>query len=328
MRKIYKSAFMSTLQDRFVVQHKSYKTEQAYMPWIDRFIRFHAMQHPSTMNTSHLEKFIIDLANTGSSASTQGQAIAAIKFMFREMTDVEIGDVRAIISRRDAYIPTALTVEEVKAIMCRLRGVYHIIGQILYGCGLRLMECMRLRVKDVDFDHKTITLHGTKSNRDRVTVLPSSVIIPLKLHLAKVKAQHDQDLVNGYGSVETPGLLAKKSPGAQYSWGWQYVFPSGQLSMDPRSNIVRRHHLFETSVQKNIRRAALDARITKPVGPHTLRHAFATHLYEQGVDVVRIQKLLGHKDVKTTMGYIHPITVAAGIVSPADRLEFSDPAGL
>lgn len=327
MRKKYTSPFMNAMQDRFVVQHKSYKTEQAYLPWIERFIRFHKMQHPSTMDTSHLECFIIDLSKTGTSASTQGQAIAAVKFMFKEMTQVEIGDVRAITAQRDVYIPTALSIADVKAILCRLRGVYHIIGQLLYGSGLRLMECMRLRVKDIDFERKRIILHGTKSNRDRVTLLPVSVIVPLRLHMAKVKAQHDQDLANGYGSVELPGLLAKKYPKAQYEWVWQYIFPASELSTDPRSGMVRRHHLFETSVQKNVRRAALAAKISKPVGPHTLRHAFATHLYEQGEDIIKIQKLMGHKDVKTTMGYIHPLTVATDVVSPADRLEISDPVG-
>lgn len=322
------SEFINRLSGLMAAQHKSLKTEKAYLDWIKKFIRFHKMQHPSTMSRSHLETYVIHLANSGASASTQGQAIAAIKFMFREMTDVEIGDIRAIAAKRDVYIPTALSVEDVKAILCRLHGVYHIIGHLLYGGGLRLMECMRLRIKDVDFERKTITLHGTKSNRDRITILPTSVIIPLRLHIAKVKAQHDQDLATGYGSVELPGLLAKKYPSAQYEWGWQYVFPAGGLSRDPRSGMVRRHHLYETSVQKNVRRAALDAKIVKPVGPHALRHAFATHLYEQGIDILRIKDLLGHRDVKTTLMYIHPVSATAGITSPADRLAISDPVGL
>lgn len=322
------STFMTTLQDRIRVKHLSYKTEQAYLGWAERFIRFHKMQHPDTMDTSHLEKFIIHLANSGVSSSTQSQSLAAIKFMFREMTTVQIGDVRSITARRETHIPNILSVDEVKAVMCRLHGMYHIIGQLLYGGGLRLMECMRLRVKDIDFDNKTITLRNTKSNRDRVTVLPTSLIEPLKLHLARVKAQHDQDRAHGYGSVEMPGLLAKKYPGAEYEWAWQYVFPASRLSRDPRSGIVRRHHLFETSVQKAVRQAARAAGITKPVGPHTFRHSFATHLLQKGYDIRKIQELLGHKDLKTTMIYTHVATVGAGIISPADLLDISDPVGL
>lgn len=312
--------FLDQLVDRIRMKHYAYKTEKAYRDWAERFIRFHKMMHPQNMSTAHLEQFVIHLANTGASSSTQNQAIAAIKFMFREMTTVEIGNIQGIYGKRDVHIPTVLTIEEVRAVMCRLHGVYHLIGQLLYGGGLRLMECMRLRVKDIDFENRTITLRNTKSNRDRVTVLPESVIEPLKLHLAKVKAQHDQDLAHGFGSVEMPGLLAKKYPGAEYEWGWQYVFPASKLSRDPRSGIVRRHHLFETSVQKAVHAAAREAEIARPVGPHTFRHSFATHLLQKGVDIRKIQELLGHKDLKTTMVYTHVANIGAGIVSPADLL--------
>lgn len=314
------SQFLQTLRDRIRVKHLAYKTEQTYVDWAERFIRFHKMTHPREMSTAHVETFITQLAKSGVSASTQNQAIAAIKFMFREMTNVEIGDVQAIYGKREVHIPTVLSVDEVQAVMCRLKGVYHIIGQLLYGGGLRLMECMRLRVKDIDFENRTITLRNTKSNRDRVTVLPTSAVEPLRLHLAKVRAQHDQDLAHGFGSVEMPGLLAKKYPRAEYEWGWQYVFPASKLSRDPRSGIVRRHHLFETSVQKAVKSAALEAGIAKPVGPHTFRHSFATHLLQKGYDIRKIQELLGHKDVKTTMIYTHVGNPSAGIVSPADLL--------
>lgn len=312
--------FLEILTDQIRVKHLSYKTEKTYLDWAERFIRFHKMTHPKDMDTSYLECFVIQLANSGVSASTQNQSIAALKFMFREMTSVEIGNVRAIMAKREVHIPTVLSVDEVKAVMCRLRGVYHLIGQLLYGGGLRLMECMRLRVKDIDFENRTITLRNTKSNRDRVTVLPSSVLESLKLHLAKVKAQHDQDLAHGFGSVEMPGLLAKKYPRAEYEWGWQYVFPASKLSRDPRSGIVRRHHLFETSVQKAVKQAAREAGISKPVGPHTFRHSFATHLLQKGCDIRKIQELLGHQDLKTTMVYTHVANVGAGVVSPADLL--------
>jgi len=315
------SVFMQTLREKIRVRHLSYKTEKAYADWTVRFIRFHQMQHPKEMDKVHVEKFLTSLALSGVSASTQNQALAALKFMFREMVGKEFDNIQAMTAKRDIHIPTVLSVDEVRAVMYRLRGVYHIIGQLLYGGGLRLMECMRLRVKDIDFENRTITLRNTKSNRDRVTVLPQAMIEPLKLHLAKVKAQHDQDLAHGFGSVEMPGLLAKKYPGAEYEWGWQYVFPASKLSRDPRSGIVRRHHLFETSVQKAVKHAAREAGISKPVGPHTFRHSFATHLLQKGYDIRKIQELLGHRDLKTTMIYTHVATVGAGIVSPADFLQ-------
>lgn len=315
------SEFLQTLREKMRVKHLAYKTEKTYVDWTVRFIRFHKMMHPKDMDRSHVEKFLTHLAISGVSASTQNQAFAALKLMFREMTGRELENVKAMTAKLDVHIPTVLSVEEVRDVMCRLKGVYHIIGQLLYGGGLRLMECMRLRVKDIDFDNRTITLRNTKSNRDRVTVLPASAVEPLRLHLAKVKAQHDQDLAHGFGSVEMPGLLAKKYPRAEFEWGWQYVFPAGQLSRDPRSGIVRRHHLFETSVQKAVKKAAREAGISKPVGPHTFRHSFATHLLQKGSDIRKIQELLGHRDLKTTMIYTHVANVGAGVVSPADLLQ-------
>lgn len=315
------SPFIQSLREKLRVKNRTYKTEKTYVSWVIRFIHFHDKQHPKDMDLSHLEKFITHLAMSGTSAGTQNQALAALKFMFREMVNKDFGNLQAITAKREVHVPTVLSREETRAVLCRLHGVYHIIGQILYGGGLRLMECMRLRVKDIDFDNKTITLRGTKSKRDRVTVLPDSIIEPLKLHLEKVHVQHKQDLFNGFGSVELPGLLAKKYPGMEYEWAWQYIFPASQLSRDPRSGIVRRHHLFETSVQKAVKRAAREAGITKPVGPHTFRHCFATHLLQKGYDIRTIQELLGHKDVKTTMIYTHVANIGAGVISPADLLE-------
>jgi len=247
--------------------------------------------------------------------------------MYREMFGRKFENIQAVRAKGTARIPTVLTVDEVKRVLCRLQGVYYIIGYLLYGSGMRLGECLHLR-KDIDFEMHTITLHETKSNRDRVTMLPKAVEDPLKLHLAKVKAQHDEDLAHGFGSVEMPGALARKYPRAEYEWGWQYVFPASHMSRDPRSGIVRRHHLYETSVQKAIRRAAKDAGIPKPVGPHTFRHSFATHLYQSGTDIRKIQEILGHKDLKTTMVYTHITSVGIGIKSPLDSLDISDPQGL
>lgn len=322
------SKFMDELRDKIRVKQYAYKTEKTYLDWAERFIRFHGLRHPNLMGKIEIESFVTHLAKTGVSASTQNQALAAVLFMYRAMFEREFEGIEAVRAKRSTHVPTVLTVDEMKRILCRLQGVYHMIGYMLYGSGMRLMECLRLRVKDVDFELQTITLRDTKSNRDRVTVLPKAVIEPLKLHLAKVRAQHDEDLSKGFGSVEMPGALGKKYPNAEYEWGWQYVFPASQYSRDPRSGIVRRHHLYETSVQKAVRKAAKDAGIVKPVGPHTFRHSFATHLLQGGTDIRKIQELLGHQDLKTTMVYTHVAGIGAGVKSPLDSMVISDPAGL
>lgn len=322
------SKFLDDLRDKIRVKQYAYKTEKTYLDWAERYIRFHGLRHPKDMGRVELEAFLTSLAKSGVSASTQNQAMAAILFMYREMLGVSFEGIQAIRAKGSTHIPTVLTVDEVKRVLCRLQGVYHMIGYLLYGGGLRLMECLRLRVKDVDFELRTITLRDTKSNRDRVTVLPEAVIEPLRLHLAKVKAQHDEDMARGYGSVEMPGALARKYPNAEYEWAWQYIFPAGQMSRDPRSGTVRRHHLYETSVQKAVRKAAKESGITKPVGPHTFRHSFATHLLQVGTDIRKIQELLGHKDLKTTMVYTHVAGIGAGVKSPLDSMVISDPVGL
>ena len=322
------SLFMDALRDKLRVKQYSYKTEQAYLDWTERFIRFHKLRHPSEMGKSEIEQFLTHLANTDVSASTQNQALAAILFMYREMLEMTFTDIRALRAKRSTHIPAVLSPDETKRVLCRLHGVYHIIGYLLYGSGMRLMECLRLRVKDIDFELHTITLHETKSNRDRVTVLPQIVVEPLRLHLRKVKAQHEEDLAHGFGRVALPGALGRKYPNADYEWGWQYVFPASRLSRDPRSQLVRRHHLYETSIQKAIRKAAKEAGIEKPIGPHTFRHSFATHLLLAGTDIRKIQEILGHKDLKTTMVYTHVAGLGAGLKSPLDSLDISDPAGL
>ncbi len=322
------SQFMDALRDKIRVKQYSYKTEQTYLDWTKRFIRFHKLRHPKDMGKAEIEHFLTHLAKSGVSASTQNQALAALLFMYREMLATTFSDIRALRAKPSTYIPTVLSADEVKQVLCRLRGVYHIIGYLLYGSGMRLMECLRLRVKDIDFELHTVTLRETKSNRDRVTVLPQAVIEPLKLHLAKVKAQHEEDLANGFGRVALPGALARKYPNAEYEWGWQYVFPASRMSRDPRSGQVQRLHLYETSIQKAIRKAAKEAGIEKPIGPHTFRHSFATHLLQAGTDIRKIQEILGHKDLKTTMVYTHVVGFGAGVKSPLDSLDISDPAGL
>lgn len=322
------SAFLNSIREAIRVKEYSYKTEGTYVDWAESFIRFHKMRHPAEMGEAEIAAFITDLAvRRDVSASTQNQALHALLFMYKYVVKKEIGQVDYLRAKKTVRVPDVLTKDEVAKILGRLKGVYYIIGRMLYGSGMRLMECMRLRVKDIDLEMRTIKLMDTKSNRDRVTVLPESVVEPLRSHLKRVVIQHEEDLRLGFGSVELPKALSAKYKNAQFEWGYQYVFPAGEYSTDPRSGIVRRHHLYETSVQKQIRRAALDAKIAKPASPHILRHSFATHLLQAGYDIRKVQEILGHKDVKTTMIYTHVSIVAAGIKSPADCLDISDPVG-
>jgi integron integrase len=312
---------LDQVREKIRLLHYSYKTEQAYVEWIKRFIFFHNKRHPNEMGAAEVEKFLTYLAiERRVSASTQNQAMHAVLFLYREILHKDLGNINALRAKKTVHVPTVLTHGEAMSVIMRMTGVYRIIAQILYGSGLRLMECLRMRVKDVDFERRTITLRDTKSDRDRVTVLPQGVIEPLKLHLQKVRAQYDEDLSYGRADVELPYALAEKYPNAGREWGWQYVFPASGFSRDPRSGVVRRHHLYETSVQKAVSKSARDAGIVKPCGPHTFRHSFATRLLENGYDIRKIQELLGHKDVKTTMIYTHVATVGAGIVSPLDEL--------
>jgi len=323
------SAFLNTIREKIRIKHYSYKTEKAYVEWAERFIRFHGIRHPAKMGRAEVESFLTHLAiEKQVSSSTQNQALHALLFMYEHVIGVKLDHVEPMRAKKSTHIPAVLSQDEVKMILGRLGGVYYIIGRLLYGSGMRLMECMRLRVKDVNFDMQTITVRDTKSDRDRVTVLPSSIVEPLRTHLKRVAIQHEEDLRIGRGSVEMPGALARKYINAEYEWAWQYVFPASQFSEDPRSGVTRRHHLYETSVQKQIRRAAKEAGITKPCGPHILRHSFATHLLQNGYDLRKIQELLGHQDLKTTMIYTHVAIVGAGIKSPADLLDVSDPVGL
>jgi len=323
------SQFLDSLREKIRIKHYSYKTEKAYVDWAERFIRFHGIRHPAEMGRAEVEAFLSHLATVRQvSASTQNQALHALLFMYKHVVGTELGNIQPIRAKKSVHVPTVLSQDETRKVLGRLQGVYYIIGRMLYGSGMRLMECMRLRVKDVDYDLRTITVRDTKSDRDRVTVLPTSIIEALQTHLKRVHIQHEEDLRLGFGGVEMPGALARKYPTAEFEWGWQYVFPAGQLSRDPRSGVVRRHHLYETSVQKAVRRAAREAGIVKPVGPHTLRHSFATHLLQGGTDIRTIQELLGHQDLKTTMIYTHVANVGAGVRSPADLLDISDPAGI
>lgn len=299
-------------------RHYAYKTERTYLHWIMQYAHFVKPTHPREAGADGVKRFMSHLAvERQVSAATQNQALAAILFLYK-LYEIDLGNLDIVRAQKSTYLPTVLTHEEAMRLLEQLNGQYRIMGQLMYGCGMRLMECLRLRIKDVDFPMRTITLRDTKSNRDRVTVLPESVIPALTLHIAKVKAQHTEDLANGCGEVELPFALDKKYPNAPYDWAWQYVFPAGVFSTDPRSGHVRRHHVYETSVQKAVKRAAKAMGIHKHVGPHTLRHSFATRLLELGYDIRTIQELLGHKDVRTTMIYTHISMRGSGVISPLD----------
>lgn len=315
---------MDDLKNALRVQGYALKTEQQYLNWIERYIRHYLPKHPRETGVDGVREYLTFLAVEGDIApSTQNQCLAALLFLYKFL-GIDLGKINMVRAKKDKTIPTILTVDETLALLSHLDGVYKIMGEITYGGGLRLMECLRLRVKDIDFENLSISLHETKSNRDRVTCLAQTVVPRLKMHLEKVKAIHNEDLANGLGEVEMPYAYARKSPKAGLEWGWQYVFPAAGLSRDPRSGRIGRHHIFETSYQRAIKAAVKAAGIVKsPVGVHTLRHCFATHLYQSGTDIRTIQELLGHQKLETTMIYVHLLGGAA-VRSPLDR-QFAPP---
>jgi integron integrase len=297
---------LDQVRDAIRLKHYSIRTEQAYVGWIKRYIYFHGMRHPSEMGAPEVEAFLTYLAvKENVAASTQNQALSALLFLYREVLQQDLGPVDALRAKRPKRLPTVLTKDETLRLIGCLSGTHQLMAKLIYGSGLRLMECLRLRVKDLEFDRRALIVRDGKGVQDRVTVLPDSLIPLLKEHLQRVKALHEQDLAQGYGAVYLPDALALKYPNTDREWGWQYVFPASSLSQDPRSGVTRRHHLHESSLQKAIKEAARLAGIVKPVGPHTLRHCFATHLLESHYDIRTVQELLGHKDVKTTMIYTH-----------------------
>jgi integron integrase len=312
-------------QVRDVIRRKHYsiRTEETYVRWIKRYILFHDKRHPKDMGSFEIETFLTHLAvDENVAASTQNQAFNALLFLYREVLHQELeGDVNAIRAKRPKRLPTVLTREEARSVIKMLSGVHLLMAQLLYGSGLRLMECVRLRVKDIDFAQSQITVRDGKGARDRITMLPQAVVAPLKEHLQRVRALHDQDLAEGYGSVYMPDALERKYPSACQEWIWQYVFPSRKHSKDPRTGIVRRHHVSESGLQKAVKKAAGLAKIDKRVTCHTFRHSFATHLLENGYDIRTVQELLGHKDVKTTMVYTHVLNRGGlAVHSPLDDL--------
>jgi integron integrase len=302
------------------IKHYSYRTEQTYVDWIKRFILFHNKRHPKDMGVAEVEAFLGHLAVVSKVApSTQNQALSALLFLYKIVLGQELESVDALRAKKSRYLPTVLTKEETKAIIHELYGQHKLLVQLLYGTGLRLSELLSLRIKDWDFSQQQIVVRDTKGQEGRVTMLPNTLAPVLQEHLQRVHSLHDRDLQKGYGAVYLPFALDRKYPNADRQWIWQYVFPSTGLSPDPRSGIVRRHHLHESGLQKAIKQAVRQAKIHKKVGCHTFRHSFATHLLQNGYDIRTVQELLGHKDVKTTMIYTHVLNRGGrGVISPLD----------
>ncbi len=312
---------LDQVRDAIRLRNYSIRTENSYVDWIERFIRFHQLRHPAEMNSPEIESFLTWLAVEQNVApSTQNQALSALLFLYRQVLQLELtGSIDAIRAQKDKRLPTVLTKAEVHQIFTHLTGVHQLMARLLYGTGMRLLECFRLRVKDVDFGRHQILLRDTKGNADRITLLPHSLVGPLQQQLHSVQLLHHQDLAQGYGRVYLPYALARKYPNAASEWVWQYIFPATRLSVDPRSGAVQRHHADESALQKAVRQARQAARLNKRVTPHVFRHSFATHLLESGYDIRTVQELLGHKDIKTTQIYTHVLNRGPSAVrSPLD----------
>jgi len=310
------------LRNKLRLKHYSIRTEEAYVDWVRRFIRFHDVRHPASMGAQEVEAFLTHLAvNLKVAASTQNQAKSALLFLYREVLGVELPWLSSVeTAKTPERLPVVLTEREVEALLNHISGTQGLIARLLYGSGMRLLEAVRLRVKDVDFARREILIRDGKGAKDRVTMLPGMIVEALVAHLVLVKNLHEQDLAAGYSEVYLPFALDRKYPAAPTEWIWQYVFPATRLSKDPRSDKVRRHHIDEQTVQRAVAEATRNARINKRATPHSLRHSFATHLLQSGYDIRTVQELLGHKDVSTTMIYTHVLNRGGrGVISPLDR---------
>jgi len=318
-----KPRLMDVVRDRIRIKHYSRRTEESYTHWIKRFILFNQKRHPSEMGAPEVEAFLTSLAvERNVAASTQKQALAAILFLYKEVLAMDLPWLDGITrAKQRVRVPVVLSRLEVERLLALMEGTHGLMAKLLYGTGMRLMECVRLRVKDVDFDRREVTVREGKGGKDRVTMLPLSLSAPLSQHLERVRALFEGDRAADLPGVFMPDALERKYPNAGKTWPWFWVFPSASISTDPTSGIRRRHHAHEQSLQRALKRAVSMAGISKPATTHTLRHSFATHLLEGGYDIRTVQELLGHSDVSTTMIYTHVLNKGGrGVVSPLDRV--------
>lgn len=317
-----KSKLLDQVREKIRRLNYAYSTEKAYISWIKRFIIFNEKRHPSELGAVEIEVFLTHLAvEKKVSPSTQNQALAALQFLYNEILHLALDEeILPVPAKRTKHLPVVLSQREDHVVLNELHGVYQLITQLLYGSGLRVTECLSLRVKDLDFDREEVTVRSRKGAKDRRTMLPNTISQPLKDHLERVRLNYKQDLKEGFGSVYLPGRLSRKYPNAAREWIWQYVFPAPKRSRDPRSGEVRRHHLHPSSLRRAVRTAARKAGVDKHVTPHIFRHSFATHLLENGYDIRTVQELLGHSDVSTTMIYTHVLNKGGrGVRSPLDE---------
>jgi integron integrase len=312
---------LDEVREQIRVRHYSYRTEKCYVEWIKRFILFQNKRHPRTMGAPEVSAFLTDLAVTRKvTAATQNQALAALLFLYKHVLNVELPWINSMVrATKPQRLPVVLSQKEARAVVSNLSGVYWLIGSLLYGSGLRLLEALRLRVKDIDLEYRQLLVRDGKGAKDRATMLPQALVAPLRVHLDRVRERHLNAVKAGYGGVELPYALDRKYPNAHLELGWQYVFPAPGASVNPRSGVRCRHHIHEKSVQRAVQAAVRAAGILKPASPHTFRHSFATHLLERGYDIRTVQELLGHKDVTTTQIYTHVMQKGANAVrSPMD----------
>ncbi|MBN2256083.1 MAG: integron integrase [Deltaproteobacteria bacterium] len=318
-----KPKLLDQLREAIRSRHYSRRTETSYCNWVKRYIYFHDVRHPAEMAEPEVNAFLTHLAvKEKVSASTQNQALSALLFLYRHVIGREIGDLGEVIrARRPLRIPVVLTKDEIRKILAQIKGDKWLMACIMYGSGLRLMECLRLRIQDVDLQSSTLTVRDGKGSKDRVTMLPSSIKKPLLEHIKKIKKIHENDVENGYGEVFMPYALARKYPNASREWRWQWVFPQEKLWRNEITGERGRHHVHESIIQRTVKDAVAKVGLTKRATCHTFRHSFATHLLEDGYDIRTVQELLGHKDIKTTMIYTHVLNKGpAGVRSPADML--------
>ena len=318
-----KKKLLDIVRDKIRFKHYSISTEKTYVFWIKHYIFFHHKQHPIDLGKKEIEDFLTFLATIKKvSPTTQNQAFSALLFLYREVLGVDIStwNIQALRAQQRKHIPVVLTKDEVQNIILNMNGIYQLIVKLMYGCGLRMSEVQNIRIKDIDFGFDKIYIWDSKSLKDRTVPLPLKIKDELKIQLEKVKELHQKDLKDGYGSVYIPYALERKYPKAKYETKWQYIFPMDNISIDPRSDEKRRHHILDATLSRNIKKSVIKSRIDKRVTSHTFRHSYATHLLQAGIDIRSIQELLGHKSIETTMIYTHVVAELnkSRLISPLD----------